>query len=641
MYQPSVEQIERSQMFEFKEYINGRHGINLENYQDLHGWSVNQIPDFWEAVWSYFDIIHSESYTQIVDDVSKMPGAKWFNGARLNFAENLLRRRDDKIALIFKGEGQPTRKLTYCELYLAVAKTAQALKNVGVQKGDCIAGFIPNMPESIIAMLATTSIGAIWSSSSPDFGINGVLDRFSQIKPKVLFAANGYFYNGKSHDSLEKLQGILQDLPTVEKVVVIPYSEINPNISSINNSILYSDFTANEAEKIEFKQLPFDQPLYIMYSSGTTGLPKSIVHGAGGTLLQHIKELRLHCDISEQDNVFYFTTCGWMMWNWLVSNLAIGATLTLYDGAPFYPDSNAMWDMADELGITVFGTSAKFIAASEAAGNNPISTNDLSSVRLILSTGSPLMEENFDYIYRNVKKNVHLASVSGGTDIISCFAGGSPTLPVYRGELQCCGLAMDVDSFDYQGKSRRNEKGELVCKKAFPSMPIYFWNDPDGQKYHNAYFDQYDGIWYHGDYIEINDHGGVTIYGRSDATLNPGGVRIGTAEIYRVVEQIPEIADSLVVGVQSEGDELVALFLIMNEDEILNDILVNQIKSSIRKNCTPRHVPSIVKSVEDIPYTISGKKVELAVKKVLHGEEVTNKDALANPEALDCFKDIL
>ena len=641
MYQPSVEQIERSQMFEFKEYINGRHGINLENYQDLHGWSVNQIPDFWEAVWSYFDIIHSESYTQIVDDVSKMPGAKWFNGARLNFAENLLRRRDDKIALIFKGEGQPTRKLTYCELYLAVAKTAQALKNVGVQKGDCIAGFIPNMPESIIAMLATTSIGAIWSSSSPDFGINGVLDRFSQIKPKVLFAANGYFYNGKSHDSLEKLQGILQDLPTVEKVVVIPYSEIDPNISSINNSILYSDFTANEAEKIEFKQLPFDQPLYIMYSSGTTGLPKSIVHGAGGTLLQHIKELRLHCDISEQDNVFYFTTCGWMMWNWLVSNLAIGATLTLYDGAPFYPDSNAMWDMADELGITVFGTSAKFIAASEAAGNNPISTNDLSSVRLILSTGSPLMEENFDYIYRNVKKNVHLASVSGGTDIISCFAGGSPTLPVYRGELQCCGLAMDVDSFDYQGKSRRNEKGELVCKKAFPSMPIYFWNDPDGQKYHNAYFDQYDGIWYHGDYIEINDHGGVTIYGRSDATLNPGGVRIGTAEIYRVVEQIPEIADSLVVGVQSEGDELVALFLIMNEDEILNDILVNQIKSSIRKNCTPRHVPSIVKSVEDIPYTISGKKVELAVKKVLHGEEVTNKDALANPEALDCFKDIL
>lgn len=641
MYQPSVEQIERSQMFEFKEFINDRHGVNLENYQYLHSWSVNRIPDFWEAVWSYFDIIHSKAYTQIVDDVSKMPGAKWFIGARLNFAENLLRRRDDKIALIFKGEGQPVRKLTYSELYSAVAKTTQALKNAGVQKGDRIAGFIPNMPESIITMLATASIGAIWSSSSPDFGIKGVLDRFSQIKPKVLFAANGYFYNGKSHDSLEKLKGILHDLPSVEKVVVIPYSEKNPNISSIGNSVLFSQFVENNATEIEFEQLPFDHPLYIMYSSGTTGLPKSIVHGVGGTLLQHIKELRLHCDLNEQDTIFYFTTCGWMMWNWLVSSLATGASLVLYDGAPFFPNSNAMWDMAEELGISVFGTSAKFIAASEAAGNNPIETNDLSNVRLILSTGSPLMEENFDYIYRDVKNDVQLASVSGGTDIISCFAGGSPMLPVYRGELQCSGLAMDVDAFDHQGNSRRNEKGELVCKKAFPSMPIYFWNDPDGQKYHNAYFDQFDGIWYHGDYIEINDHGGVTIFGRSDATLNPGGVRIGTAEIYRVVEKLDEIDDSLVVGVQRDGDELVALFLKMNDGEILDDNLINQIKSSIRKNCTPRHIPSIVKSVEDIPYTISGKKVELAVKKVIHGEEVTNKDALANPEALDCFKDIL
>ena len=641
MWKPSVEQIERSQMFEFKEFINTRHGLNLDSYTDLHDWSVDNIHEFWAFAWEFFDIIHTQPYTQVVDDVSKMPGAKWFTGARLNFAENLLRRRDDKTALIFKGESQPVRKLTYAELYSEVAKTAAALRTAGVEKGDRVAGFVPNMPESIIAMLATTSIGAIWSSSSPDFGIKGVLDRFSQIEPKVLFAANGYFYNGKFHDSLEKLKGILHDLPSVEKVVVIPYSDEDPDICIISNSILFSDFIDNDDEEIEFEQLPFDHPLYIMYSSGTTGLPKSIVHGAGGTLLQHLKELQLHCDLCEQDTIFYFTTCGWMMWNWLVSSLVTGASLVLYDGAPFFPDANAMWKMAEELGITVFGTSAKFIAGSEAAGNKPISTNDLSNVRLILSTGSPLMEENFDYIYRDVKKDVQLASISGGTDIVSCFAGGSPMLPVYRGELQCSGLAMDVDAFDHKGKSSRNAKGELVCKKAFPSMPIYFWNDPDGQKYHNAYFDKFENIWYHGDYIEINDHGGVTIFGRSDATLNPGGVRIGTAEIYRVVEQMREIIDSLVVGVQSNGDEQVALFLKMDEGAILNDNLINQIKSSIRANCSPRHVPSIIKSVEDIPYTISGKKVELAVKKIIHGEEVTNKDALANPEALECFKDIL
>jgi len=640
MWKPSVEQIERSQMFEFKEFINTRHGLNLGSYQNLHEWSVDNIHEFWASAWEFFDIIHTQPYTQVVDDVSEMPGAKWFTGARLNFAENLLRRRDDKTALIFKGESQPVRKLTYAELYSEVAKTAAALRTAGVEKGDRVAGFVPNMPESIIAMLATTSIGAIWSSSSPDFGIKGVLDRFSQIEPKVLFAANGYFYNGKSHDSLEKLKSILHELPSVEKVVVIPYSDEDPDIRTISNSIFFSDFIDNDEEEIEFEQLPFDHPLYIMYSSGTTGLPKSIVHGAGGTLLQHLKELQLHCDLREQDTIFYFTTCGWMMWNWLVSSLAAGASLVLYDGAPFFPDANAMWKMAEELGITVFGTSAKFIAASEAAGNKPISTNDLSNVRLILSTGSPLMEENFDYIYRDVKKDVQLASISGGTDIVSCFAGGSPMLPVYRGELQCSGLAMDVDAFDHKGKSSRNAKGELVCKKAFPSMPIYFWNDPDGQKYHNAYFDKFENIWYHGDYIEINDHGGVTIFGRSDATLNPGGVRIGTAEIYRVVEQMAEVADSLVVGVQSNGDEQVALFLKMDEGAILNDNLINQIKSSIRANCSPRHVPSIIKSVEDIPYTISGKKVELAVKKIIHGEEVTNKDALANPEALDCFKGI-
>jgi len=569
-----------------------------------------------------------------------MPGAQWFNGVKMNFAENLLRIRSEKPAIHFKGEGQAVQTLSYNELFNEVEKLASALRKIGIQQGDRVAGFMPNMPETIIAMLATASIGAIWSSSSPDFGIKGVLDRFTQIEPKVLFAANGYYYNGKKFDSLEKLNSILDQLPSVNRVVVTPYTESNPDISSVKNGILWDNFKDSNPSPLKFEQLPFQHPLYIMYSSGTTGLPKSIVHGAGGTLIQHLKELRLHSNIYQDDTIFYFTTCGWMMWNWLVSNLAIGAAIVLYDGSPFQPNSNAMWDMVDELEITHFGTSAKYIEACRQKGLNPIKTHSLESMRTIFSTGSPLVEESFDYVYNHIKKEIQLASISGGTDIISCFAGGNPTLPVYRGELQSITLGMDVAAYNPEGNAIQNEKGELVCRKAFPSMPIHFWNDPNGEKYHQAYFDVLPGIWYHGDYIEINDHGGVQIFGRSDATLNPGGVRIGTAEIYRVVDTFDEVEDSLVVGQKWKDDERVILFIKLNKKCIFTKNLTKQIKQSIRNNCSPRHVPAIVLETKDIPYTINGKKVEIAVKKIIHGHTVANKDALANPESLDLYQNL-
>ena len=640
LWTPTQDQIEASQMDAFRKQINARYNLSLNNYHELHQWSVIHITDFWKAIWGFMSIEFSSDYTQVVDDETKMPGAKWFKGAQFNFAENLLRIRSDKPAIQFKGEGQPVRTLSYIELFSEVENLASALRKMGVQKGDRVVGFMPNMPETIIAMLATTSIGAIWSSSSPDFGIKGVLDRFTQIEPKVLFAADGYFYNGKPFDSLQKLKSILVELPTIERLVITPYTKPDPNISSVNNGIIWNEFIDESPNTLEFEQLPFDHPLYIMYSSGTTGLPKSIVHGAGGTLLQHLKELRLHGNVSMDDTVFYFTTCGWMMWNWLVSNLAIGATIVLYDGNPFHPSPNAMWDMVDELGITHFGTSAKFIDACKQEGLLPKKTHSLSTMRTIFSTGSPLMAESFDYVYDHIKSNVQLASISGGTDIISCFAGGNPTLPVYRGELQCLGLGMDVAAFDFKGNALENKKGELVCRKAFPSMPIYFWNDSDGEKYHNAYFDEFNGIWHHGDFIEVNEHGGVTIFGRSDATLNPGGVRIGTAEIYRVVEGFDVVADSLVIGQPIDGDERVVLFIKMNEGQELSNELIVEIKKTIRSNCSPRHVPAIVLETNDIPYTINGKKVEIAVKKIIQGEDVTNKDALSNPESLELYKDI-
>ena len=473
LWTPTQDQIEASQMDAFRKQINARYNLSLNDYHELHQWSVTHITDFWKAIWGFMSIEFSSDYTQVVDDETKMPGAKWFEGAQFNFAENLLRIRSDKPAIQFKGEGQPVRTLSYIELFSEVENLASALRKMGVQKGDRVVGFMPNMPETIIAMLATTSIGAIWSSSSPDFGIKGVLDRFTQIEPKVIFAADGYFYNGKPFDSLQKLKSILVELPTIERVVITPYTKPDPNISSVNNGIIWNEFIDESPNTLEFEQLPFDHPLYIMYSSGTTGLPKSIVHGAGGTLLQHLKELRLHGNVSMDDTVFYFTTCGWMMWNWLVSNLAIGATIVLYDGNPFHPSPNAMWDMVDELGITHFGTSAKFIDACKQKGLLPKDSHSLSTMRTIFSTGSPLMAESFDYVYDHIKSNVQLASISGGTDIISCFAGGNPTLPVYRGELQCLGLGMDVAAFDFKGNALENKKGELVCRKAFPSMPIY------------------------------------------------------------------------------------------------------------------------------------------------------------------------
>ena len=640
LWRPGVDELHNANISAFRDQINSTFQLRLSTYPELYEWSVRNIPEFWEQVWHFTDIIHSQSYNSIVDDPSRMPGATWFKGARLNFAENLLRSRDNRPAIHFQGEGQTLRTLTHQELFYEVEKLAHSLRDSGIQKGDRVAGFMPNMPETVIAMLATASIGAVWSSSSPDFGIKGVLDRFSQIEPRIIFASNGYYYNGKEFDSLGKLWDILTELPSVEQVIVTPYLSRDIDLSKHNNATIYSDFISDDPDPITFEQLPFDHPLYIMYSSGTTGLPKSIVHGSGGTLIQHLKELRLHTNLNQGDTIFYFTTCGWMMWNWLVSSLAVGATIVLYDGSPLYPDSGAMWKMAQDLGINVFGTSAKFIDTCNAASLMPNQDYDLSQLRAILSTGSPLVEENFDYVYHAIKNDVLLSSISGGTDLISCFALGNPTLPVVRGELQCRGLGMDVQSYDQHGRSVTNKKGELVCTKAFPSMPIHFWNDPDGSKYQKAYFETFPGIWHHGDYIEINDHGGVKIYGRSDATLNPGGVRIGTAEIYRVVEAYQEVEDSLVIGQEWEDDQRVILFLKMSMGNDLSDDLMKNIKNEIRTHCSPRHVPAIILETPEIPYTINGKKVEIAVRKIIAGSTIANQDALANPDSLGFYKDL-
>lgn len=640
LWSPSQQQIEQTQMYQFMRQINQSHGQQMNTYSDLHRWSVTQPETFWNEIWDTFGVIGDKGASPYLVNGDKMPGAQWFPQAKLNFAENLLRYRDERTAIVFRNEGEQRVELTYAELYRKVAQVAGGLKQRGVGKGDVVAGFMPNLADTVIAMLATTSLGAIWTSCSPDFGIQGVMDRFGQVKPKVLFTIPAYLYNGKTIDCVEKVGQIADKLDTTEQIVFVPYIQADADISSVRSACWLESFIDTAATELSFEPVSFADPLYIMYSSGTTGTPKCIVHSVGGTLLQHLKEHHLHTDIRREDCLFYFTTCGWMMWNWLVSGLACGCTVMLFDGSPFAPGAKVLWDIAEQEKISVFGTSAKYIAALEKAGVKPRETHNLPDLRAVLSTGSPLAHESFEYVYRDIKEDLLLASISGGTDILSCFALGCPILPVHTGELQCRGLGMDVAIYDDEGQEIAEQKGELVCKTPFPSMPIYFWDDQDGQKYQNAYFAQFDNTWAHGDYGELTAHEGIIIHGRSDAVLNPGGVRIGTAEIYRQVERVEQVLDSVCIGQPWKDDTRVVLFVVLKDDLQLDDALTKEIKQTIRAHTTPRHVPALIIQVAEIPRTISGKIVELAVRKVVLGEKVTNKDALANPEALKLFENL-
>lgn len=641
LWQPTDERAHRSQMYAFTARMAAKYGF-APDYPSLHRWSITRRGQFWKEM---FDLagIQATKATTAVETGSGMLGTKWFPGLEFNFAAHLLRFNDDRPAIEAEDELGRTRSITYRELRDQVARCIAAMREAGVQRGDRVGGFLPNIPEAVVAMLATASLGAVWSSCSPDFGIDGVFDRFGQIAPKVLFAADAYSYNGKTIDSLDRVRGIVAKIPSIEHVIIVPFINPSPSLSGLRSANLWEEFLPKDGgQSPPYEAVPFDHPLYIMYSSGTTGVPKCIVHGHGGTLLQHMKELMLHCDLRRDDTIFYFTTCGWMMWNWLVSSLGVGATVVLYEGSPTHPDADHLWRMADRLGVTVFGTSAKYIAACEKIGMHPGSQHNLSKLRAVLSTGSPLTIENFRWVYDNVKRDLQLSSICGGTDIISCFMLGNPMLPVYAGEIQSIGLGMDVRAFDDDGKSVIGQKGELVCCAPFPSQPTGFWNDPDGEKYRKAYFDVYPGVWRHGDFVEITERGGVIVYGRSDATLNPGGVRIGTAEIYRVVESIEEIVDSVVVGKNTaDADVEVCLFMVLREGVKLGQALIDKIKKRIAEGTTRRHVPKHIKQVTAIPYTISGKKVELAVQRMIHGQPVPNRDALANPAALDQYAGIV
>ncbi|MEE9607311.1 MAG: acetoacetate--CoA ligase [Myxococcota bacterium] len=638
LWQPSRERVEQAHLTAFRRAAESEWQVRLPDYSSLHRWSVEAPEQFWKSLWSYAGVVADWDGGVVVQDGQRMPGARWFPGARLNFAENLLRRRDDTPALVFWGEERVRRSLSHAELRDQVARLSRTLRGWGVGPGDRVAGYLPNAPEAVIAMLAATSLGAVWSSCSPDFGVGGALDRFGQIEPRVLFAADGYFYNGRTHDSLERIAELRERLPSLERIAIVQYTRERPALADIPGALTFADaLAASEPGEIEFARLPFDHPLYILYSSGTTGAPKCIVHGAGGTLVQHLKEHLLHVDVKPGDRLFYFTTCGWMMWNWLVSGLASGATLLLYDGSPFHPDPKVLFDFAEAERVNIFGTSAKFIDAVAKAGLDPMRSHDLSSLKTLLSTGSPLAPEGFDFVYTKIKRDLCLSSISGGTDIISCFVAGNPTGPVWRGEIQARGLGMKVDVFDENGQPLRGQKGELVCTAPFPSMPVAFWDDADGSKYRAAYFERFPGVWCHGDFAELTEHDGMIIHGRSDAVLNAGGVRIGTAEIYREVEQIDEVLESLAIGQEWQDDTRIVLFVRLRAGLALDDALIERIKARIRRRASPRHVPARVVQVADIPRTRSGKIVELAVREVVHGRAVTNREALANPEALDGF----
>lgn len=641
LWTPSKERMADSAMTAFMGFAGERTGRSFEGFDDLHAWSVSDLEGFWSAVWDFCGVVGDKG-DRVLVDVDKMPGAAFFPEARLNYAENLLRRNDDGDAIVFWGEDKVRRRMSWRELNDLVSRMQQALAAAGVGVGDRVAAMMPNMPETTALMLATASLGATFSSCSPDFGERGVLDRFGQIEPKVFVSCDGYWYNGKQIAVADKLAAIESQLPTAEQIWIVSYLEQAEDVAGglKRATPLDAVLSGFQAKPVSFERLPFGHPLYILFSSGTTGVPKCIVHSAGGTLLMHLKEQRLHSDVKPGDRVFYFSTCGWMMWNWLMSALASEATLLLYDGSPFAPSGEILFDYADQEKMTLFGTSAKFIDAVAKAGLVPMETHDLSTVRLMTSTGSPLAPESFSYVYEKIKHDIHLASISGGTDIVACFVLGIPIKPVYKGEIQGPGLGLDVQVWSEDGHPIREGKGELVCARPFPTMPVMFWNDPDGAKYRAAYFERFDNVWCHGDFAEWTPHGGLIIHGRSDATLNPGGVRIGTAEIYAQVEQIPDVLEALAIGQTWDNDVRVVLFVRLAEGATLDEALEKRIKTQIRSGASPRHVPAKIVAVADIPRTKSGKITELAVRDVVHGREVKNKEALANPEALDFYRDL-